>query len=171
MMMRKISAVILIVLVAALCACTKKTGAEPSRLYGKLYSGQSLQTVQRELGLKAGDWEVVQDERALSGSGQPPSRLYVISKKNWNGYGQSGELVLTFFNDELISTQFFPADVESARNAVAQEQQIAFDAGEAKIAPSTRVWVGKDQAGRSYIGWIDKVRQNSIDARTSATNK
>lgn len=143
--------------------CTKKTGAEPSRLLGNLYSGQSLQAVQRELQLRSGDWDVLQDERSLNTGGQKPTRLYVIAKKDWKQYGDRGDLVLTFFNDELISTQFYPANLDSVREQVASEQGVDLNSGEARIAPATRVWIGKDSEGKRYIGWIDKTRQNTID--------
>ena len=161
-MKTKASAVVLSLFLLIACGCTKRTSAEPSKLMGKLYSGQSLQTVQRKLDLSAGDWQVLQDERSLNTSGQKPSRLYVISKKPFVQYGDSGELMLTFYNDELVATQFYPSNLESFREQAQSDDKIDLSAGENKIAPSTRVWVGKDDAGRSYIGWIDKVRQNEM---------
>jgi len=169
--MRKIFLIILLAAMASLGGCKKDSELEPSRLMGDLHSGQSLQTVQRELGMVGGDWEVVEDQRSLSGSGQPPSRLYVISRRDFRQYGQPGELVLTFFNDELVSAQFYAADPVAFRGAVEREQEISLEpAGDAKIAPSTRVWAGKDQLGRNYIGWIDKQRQAMIDQWSSQRN-
>ncbi len=43
-------------------------------------------------------------------------------------------------------------------------QKISLAGGEAHIAPSTRIWVGKDETGRSYLGWIDKTLQAEQDA-------
>jgi hypothetical protein len=50
------------------------------------------------------------------------------------------------------------------RSAVEAEQKISLGDGETHILPSTRVWVGKDETGRSYIGWIDKSLQAEQDA-------
>lgn len=169
--MRKTLLIISLAVLISLAGCKKKSELEASQLMGDLHSGQSLQTVQRELGLVGGDWEVVEDQRSLSGSGQPPSRLYVISRKNFRQYGETGELVLTFFNDELVSAQFYAVDPVAFRGSVEREQKITLEpAGDAKIAPSTRVWAGKDQSGRNYIGWIDKQRQAMIDQWSSQRN-
>jgi hypothetical protein len=90
--------------------------------------------------------------------------LLVISKKNQQVEGQTGELELTFFNDRLMTAQFFPVDMAAARRAVETGQNISLAALEGHIQPSTRVWVGKDENGRSYIGWIDKTLQAEQDA-------
>ena len=52
----------------------------------------------------------------------------------------------------------------AARAAVEAGQTTFAGDGEAHIEPSTRVWVGKDENGRSYIGWIDKTLQAEQDA-------
>jgi hypothetical protein len=170
--MKRIVIVVAIAAVVLVAGCRKKEMFQPSRLFGATYSGQSLQSVERELKLRAGDWNVLEDQRSLSGGSEPPSRLYVISKPAFPEYGSSGELVLTFFNDELVSTRFYPRDVASICDAVEQQQQIALcGAGESRIEPSTRVWIGKDQSGRTYIGWIDKQRQAVIDNWNAAHRK
>jgi len=156
-----ILAVALLLLVSG---CRKKETFEPSRLFDETYSGQSLQAVERKLHLRAGDWNVVEDQRSLSGGSEPPSRLYIISKPSYQGYGSEGELVLTFFNDELVGTRFFPTDMKTACAAVEQQQSIGLcSGGDARIDPFTRVWIGKDNAGRRYLGWIDKQRQAALD--------
>jgi hypothetical protein len=47
---------------------------------------------------------------------------------------------------------------------VEASQKISLAGGESRIQPSTRVWIGKDEGGRSYIGWIDKTLQAEQDA-------
>lgn len=166
MRVKVIAAACFALLLATVVACQKKpaSGLQPSRLMGKLYSGQSLQTVQRQLRLTGGDWDVVEDQRSLTGGDQPASRLYVIRRKDILEYGQNGELVLTFFNDELVGVQFFPFDLDKFRSEVETRDKVAFSSqGDAHIEPSTRVWIGKDQSGRMYVGWIDKQRQAALD--------
>lgn len=165
--------VIFVVVVLSLASgCRKKETFEASRLFGKTYSGQSLQTVEKKLELRGGDWTVLEDQRSLSGGPEPASRLYIISKPGFQEYGSSGELVLTFFNDELVGARFYPQDVSSACGAVEKQQEIALcGGGEARIEPSTRVWIGKDQSGRSYLGWIDKQRQAALDNWNAARPK
>jgi len=146
--------------------CRRKSEKEfqPSKLSPELFSGQSLQTVERKLTMMAGDFDILVDRSPLPSDTRPPYRLLVISKKNARINGQSGELVLTFFNDRLMTTQFFSADLAAARAAVEAAERISLSGLEAHIEPSTRVWVGKDENGRGYIGWIDKKLQAEQDA-------
>ena len=81
---------------------------QPSPLAGELFSGQSLQTVERKLDMMAGNFDVLVDRTPLPSDTRPPYRLLVISKKNARIDGQPGELVLTFFNDRLMTSQFYP---------------------------------------------------------------
>ena len=157
-------AMVLLLCFAASCKRKDEKEFKPSKLAAELFSGQSLQTVERKLDMMAGNFDIVVDRTPLPSDTRPPYRLLVISKKNLRVEGQPGELVLTFFNDRLMTTQLFPSDLAAARAAVEAAQQISLASGEAHILPSTRVWVGKDENGRSYIGWIDKTLQAEQDA-------
>jgi hypothetical protein len=153
-----------ILLVLGGCKRQGEKDFKPSKLTGELFSGQSLETVERKLDMLAGSFDILVDRSPLPSDTRPPYRLLVISKKNARVEGQTGELVLTFFNDRLMTTQFFAPDMAGARSAVEAGEQLSLANGEAHIAPSTRVWVGKDENGRSYIGWIDKKLQAEQDA-------
>ena len=157
-------AMALVLFLAASCKRHDEKEFKPSRLAGELFSGQSLQTVERKLAMMAGSFDILVDRSPLPSDTRPPYRLLVISKKNARIDGQAGELVLTFFNDRLMAAQLYPADVDAARAAVEAGQKVSLAAGESHIAPSTRVWMGKDEADRSYIGWIDKTLQAEQDA-------
>jgi hypothetical protein len=63
-----------------------------------------------------------------------------------------------------MTSQLYPSDLAAARAAVEAGQSISLASGESRIQPSTRVWIGKDESGRSYIGWIDKTLQAEQDA-------
>jgi hypothetical protein len=154
----------LVVLFAASCKRHDKNEFKPSKLAAGLFSGQSLQTAERKLDMMAGNFDIMEDRTPLPSDGRPPYRLLVISKKNIRVDGQMGELVLTFFNDRLMTSQFYPVDLAAERTAVEAGQQISLGSGDSHIQPSTRVWVGKDESGRSYIGWIDKSLQAEQDA-------
>lgn len=158
-----ICAMALFLFLATSCKHNEKE-FKPSKLSPGLFSGQSLQMVERKLDMMAGNFDVVVDRTPLPSDTRPPYRLLVISKKNQQVAGQPGELVLTFFNDRLMTTQFYPVDMASARAGLEAAQQVALGSGESHIEPSTRVWVGKDENARSYIGWIDKTLQAEQDA-------
>ncbi len=156
------SALMIVLLLAASCQRSGDKKLKPSELASGLYSGQSMEAVERKL--NGGSFEIIEDRTPLPSDTRPPYRLLVISKKNERVNGQAGELVLTFFNDRLMTSQFYPADVAAARAAVEAGERLSLAGGDAHIQPSTRVWVGKDENGRSYIGWIDKALQGEQDA-------
>jgi len=145
-------------LLALLCVagCRGKDELRPTKLMPPLNSGYSLQKVQRELNLKPGDWNVLEDRLPLTSDKRPPFSILTISRQGFTKFGETGELVMTFYNDRLMTTLFYPTDLETLRGALAREAGISFSAqGDARVAPTTRVWIGKARDGRSYIGWID----------------
>lgn len=148
--------VLLILLCVAGCHRQKADEIKPTKLIPPLYSGYSLEKVQHELNLKTGDWEVIEDRRPLVSDKRPPFQILSIAHKGLQSFGVSGELVMTFYNDRLMTTLFYPDELNALRRALAREASINFTAqGDAQIEPSTKVWIGKDHDGRSYIGWID----------------
>jgi hypothetical protein len=156
------SAMVVVLFLAASCQRSGENKFKPSALAAGLYSGQNMQSAERKLG--GGSFDIIEDRTPLPSDTRPLFRLLVISKKNAQINGQAGELVLTFFNDRLMTSQFYPADAADARAAVEAGQGLSLAGGDAHLQPSTRVWVGKDENGRGYIGWIDKVLQGEQDA-------
>jgi hypothetical protein len=157
-------------IVLALCcgpACKHKGEQEnfkPSQLAAGLYSGQSLQTADRKLDMMAGNFDVLVDRKPLPSDTRPPYRLLIIAKKGAQVEGQPGEMVLTFLNDRLMAMQFYAQNMDAARAAVEARQHISLRGGDAHLEPSTRIWIGKDDQGRNYIGWIDKALQAQQEA-------
>lgn len=144
--------------------CRNEGKPKPSKMMDSLYSYQSLQAVQRSLDLNVGDWDVLEDRRPLSSDKRPPFRMFTISRKNWVQWRNAGDLQLTFFNDRLMIVRFYPMNIDMFKGALSAEEGIGFTAqGDAWIDPSTRVWVGKDESGKIYVGWIDKVLQHEMD--------
>lgn len=156
-------AVVLAVCLAASCKRKSEEEFHPSPLATDFYSGQSLQTAQRKLNMMAGNFDVLVDRRPLPSDTRPPYRLLVISKKGAKIDDQPGELVMTFFNDRLMTMQFYAENLGASRAAVEASQKISLAGGSSHLEPSTRIWVGKDETGRSYIGWIDKYLQAEQD--------
>lgn len=160
-----LAALPLLLLPSASCRrSNEKPKFHPSRLAGKLYSGESLEGVERKLNMMDGSFNVVVDRAPLPGDKRPPYHILVISKKNMKLYGQTGKLELTFYNDRLMTEQFYADDIDAAIRAVGAAEKISLARGDAHLQPSTRIWVGKDENRRAYIGWIDKFLQTQQDA-------
>lgn len=147
-------------LLALAVGCRKKDEFKPSKFAGQLYSGQSLQTVERKLNLNPGDWKIIEDQRPLSSDPRPPFRILTISKADFPLLGSAGkDLVMTFYNDRLMTVQFYPYDIQAFKSALASDGTVLSAANDARIEPSTRVWLGKDDDGKLYYGFIDKSLQ------------
>jgi hypothetical protein len=154
----------LALLTTAGCRRSKERKLSPSQLAGELRSGTSFEDAKSKLGVGQSELEVLDDREPLPSDTRPTYRVLLVSWKRAKVFGQPGELVMTFYNDRLMTTQFYAADITAARGAVEREQKLSLGDGQAHIEPSTRVWVGKDEQKRSYIGWIDKVLQAEQEA-------
>jgi len=65
-------------------------------------------------------------------------------------------LNIGFFNNRLISTTFYPSDVEKYIAALTKTAGLKFDSNhEAKLAPHTRIRYAVDYKGRHYVDWAD----------------
>jgi len=151
----------MLVIASALMAATnscKKDDFKPSKLVGPLYSGQSLETVERKLDLKPGDWEVLEDRKPLSSDKRPMFRIFTFAKKDFPLLDTPGQsLVMTFYNDRLMTVQFYPYNLDAFKGALQSRDNVALSPdGDSSIAPSTRIWVGKDPNKKMYVGFMDK---------------
>jgi hypothetical protein len=147
-----------------LASCNKEGKPKPSKMMGSLNSYQSLQDVERKLEWKPGEWQVVEDRRPLNSDKRPPFRMFTLVRKNWLQWRNAGDLQLTFYNDRLMIVRFYPQNLNSFTSALSAEDSVAFSPqGDSRIEPSTRVWIGKDEEGKTYVGWIDKVLQGEMD--------
>jgi hypothetical protein len=163
--MRRSIIAIAVPLLLLLSACHKKHDFKPSKLVGPLYSGKSLEAVQRDLNLKAGDWDVLEDRRPLSSDKRPPFRIFTISKKDFPMLGVSGQqLIMTFYNDRLMTVQFYPYSMDAFKSALSAKDKVSISPeGDSFVAPSTRIWIGKDIQNDLYVGFIDRTLQQEYD--------
>jgi len=145
-------------------ACKKKE-FEPSKMVGPLYSYQSLETVERKLDLKPGDWDILENRKPLSTDTRPMFRIFTFSKKDFPLLDTPGKnLIMTFYNDRLMTVQFYPYNISAFKSALAGDGVNLSAEGDAHIPPSTHVWVGKDDHGQLYVGFMDKVLEAEHDA-------
>ncbi len=145
-------------------ACRKKD-FEPSKMAGELYSCQSLETVERKLDLKPGNWDVLENRKPLSTDKRPMFRIFTFSKKDLPLLDTPGrKIVMTFYNDRLMTMQFYPYDMSAFKSALSADGTTLSAAGDAFIPPSTHVWLGKDDQGQFYVGFMDKVLEAEHDA-------
>jgi hypothetical protein len=152
-----ITLVVLSAITAASCR-HKKDEIPPTPLGCGLESMMSQVKVERELKVKPAEWVVVEDRTPLSTDTRPMFHILTISRPGTTCGGR-GELQLTFYNDRLMYMQFFADNFDSARNAAGLNPRT----GDTHIAPNTRVWAGRSEDGRQYLGWMDLLLKREYD--------
>ncbi len=84
---------------------------------------------------------------------RPTYEVVEIKVQAFTHLNQSGELNLSFFNNRLSDTRFFPVDPEAylaaLRNSGLQVTE------QRAVSGSTAVWTYQAYDGRRYVGWTD----------------
>ena len=158
--------VVLLALLAivTIFGCRKSDGFKPSQLMPPLSSGLDPSAVEHKLHIKPTDWEVLEDRRPLISDNRPQFRILTLSAKGLSKFGVTGDFVATFYNERLMITRLYTNDLNTVRSSLAREAKVSFSPeGDMRIPPSTRVWIGKDSEGRSYVGWIDLALERQQD--------
>ncbi len=157
---------VILCLLAMTVACTRKgdePSPKPSRLFKPMFSYWSFEKVKDKLDLK--DWEVLEDRRPLASDERPKFQMLQIKVKGYTDSGFKGDLVLSFYNDRLMKTQFYVADIKEYVKAAQSDQNFGLGTDlSGEIAPSTHIWIGKEADGRSYLGMEDRVLTDRMKA-------
>jgi hypothetical protein len=137
-----------------------KVEAERSNLVLGLVSYMSLGEVKAALRLDSREIFVVEDSNSPKQVGVPPFNILKIKISNTEIRSFKGSILLTFFNDRLMSVRFYPVEVEDFIQSVDGLSK----SEEVEIKPFTRVWFYTDHQGADYIGWVDTRLQQQFDA-------
>jgi hypothetical protein len=140
-------------LACLLLSCSKRE-ERPTQLFAGLKSRQTPEQVQNKLGIN--NWEVLEHTELLKTDPRPPYKFLKVMVRDYSHHGVAGTLVLAFYNDRLVQTMFYPADLDKLRDVLRDKDKLNFSGQlDTRIEPNTKVWIGKDDAGRSYVGWQD----------------
>ncbi len=160
-----------VVLLSLSPACSKKPAnpnepelpkPEPTALFKPAMSYMNFEKAKQALGYNT--WEVVEDRRPLVSDRRPPFRLLVIKVPNFRDHSYAGDLVLWFYNDRLMRTQYYVQNLkEYVTHAETDQGMMMGNEGSTFITPHTRVWAGKDADGKTYLGMQDEVLKGQMD--------
>lgn len=153
----------LLVLVLA-CAACEEFGSTPSflevkkdrsRLFANLESYQSISEVRSALIPLAEHWEIVEDSGKDHDSSRPPFAIFTATIHGYKTGGDAGDLKVTFFNNRLMSTWFYPDNPERFADDLDRSLPSLKEHGSASIFPFTVVTSARDYKGKSYFSWED----------------
>ena len=166
--MRRVGGLVIALLLAGIVlSCGKKSDdglpkPEPTALFKPTMSYWSFDKTRRELNLK--NWETLEDRKPLVSDKRPPFRMLTIRVPDYNDHGYTGALVLSFYNDRLMKTQFYVPNIKEYLSVAGADQQASIGNDmSGGISPHTHVWIGKEGDGRTYLGMEDEVLKQQMN--------
>lgn len=128
---------------------------KPSVLLGGFESMKSFSSIEPQLTSQGLQWTTIEDSRLPIDDGRPKFENKTIEVEGFRHANSVGTLRLEFFNDRLMATVFFPADMSSYEVAVEKELRIQIGDGPTILERATLIIKGEDARGRKFIKWSD----------------
>jgi len=155
-----------VLLTAILMGChsskSKSEVSDPSPLQKPAMSYMNFDKAEQAFGYT--NWETLEDRLPLVSDKRPPFRYTSIQAQNVVDHGFNGTLVLSFYNNRLMETQFYTQRMDDYLNAAASDEKVMLDNDKSgSIPPHTHVWVGKEQDGREYLGMEDMLLKQQMN--------
>jgi len=171
--MKNIMLSLILISLIILPSCTEdktsytKVENNPVVLIDGMKSYQSIDTVKQAIEHAGYSWEVITDVKLDEKDRRPPFSFYQVRIKGYNHLGQSGSLDLTFFNNRLEETWFYPDHVSLYLQVLKKRKNIdLIKQEEVSISLNTRVWKHEDYRGLMYIAWEDTRLRDEADKWT-----
>ncbi len=131
-----------------------KVESARSSLIEGFASYASLQEVTATLP-KDREVKVVADTSLAKNSSQPPYKMHTISIAPYEHLKHLGTLHLTFYNDRLVQSAFYPENFKSYVSAL-EKSGLMLEFGTDAVRGNTVIWQGKDDDRYRFVGWADK---------------
>ncbi len=142
-------------LVACRCPMDFTTRKPGVPLLGHFLSFSSLEEVRR--GQLSGAHLVLVEETTCRKADPNPCFQIVVWETAFNHLGVAGQLWLTFFNDRLYATTFFPADPDRYLQQLAQSGlRLPRSSEPLELSRDSLAWSDTTDDHRHYVAWIDR---------------
>ena len=153
-----ISKLTAVVLTLLLTACEEETFLDIQtgvELIDGIESYQSSEVVIGMLRLEHDDISTIESSSLPEGDTRPPFTSVSYHIENYSHMGESGDLIVNFFNDRLLAVVFYPNNDESYSKVLAENgYKMREDAHEAR--PNVMVQKDKDYKEKFCFSWVDK---------------
>lgn len=137
-------AVTLLVASSFCILCTGCKNSGPTPLINGVNSRQNPEQVKRIFGSKR-KWRVTDGSR----------NFLVLSTSSYSHLGVKGKLEISFFQDQLMATTFYPTDFTKYKNLLGQHLKINFNKTSGTIVGGTRIFLGGHPASGRFVQWAD----------------
>jgi hypothetical protein len=99
--------------------------------------------------------KVIEETSLTNDASKPPYRIYTLRIAPYLHLDQSGALVITFYNDRLLQTAFYPERLDDYVAAL-KKSGVGMKFGQELVRGHTTIWIGTDFDNKHYVGWADK---------------
>lgn len=141
----------------AIAACGSESFTEiekdRAKLIGELESYAARDEVMAKLPRDV-EAKVTEDTSRHKQGSQPPYQVYAVKLTSYEHLKHSGSLLITFFNNRLMQTAFYPDKLDSYVAAL-RANGVAVKTGSEYKSGHTMIWIGSDFDNKSYVGWAD----------------
>jgi hypothetical protein len=145
-------------MVSFITGCGSETFTEVESPRAPLFPGYESYASREEVTPKLphdADKTVI-DETSLAKDGsKPPYSIFALRVAPYTHLDQAGALVITFYNDRLLQTAFYPEKLDDYVAAL-KKSGIGVKFGQELVKGHTTIWIGTDFDNQQYVGWADK---------------
>jgi hypothetical protein len=145
-------------IVTLLASCNSESYTEVETTRAPLFPGfesyASVKEIKSKLPAEA-EIRVTEETSLAKNRSKPPYRIYSISVSPYAHLEKRGKLVITFYNDRLLQTAFYPEKLDDYVQAL-RRAGIGLASGQELANGHTVIWIGTDFDNKHYVGWADK---------------
>jgi hypothetical protein len=142
----------------AFTACDSERYTEIEQRRSPLLSGfesyASIEEVKSKLPAEA-EIKVTEDTSLAKNNSKPPYRIYSLSVAPYVHLEKPGKLVITFYNDRLLQTAFYPEKLDDYVQTL-KRAGTSLGFAQELVNGYTVIWIGTDFDNKHYVGWADK---------------
>lgn len=116
--------------------------------------------------LKSGNYAfmVLENSRLNDGDKRPKFNILTWKIEKFEHLGTKGNLTISFFNEKMVSTRFYPSDVSGYIDVLSKKYDLDFKTDTTtSIPPKTGLHYYKDLEDKFYIEWQDEELQEQVD--------
>jgi len=129
---------------------------ERSELISGIESYSSIDQINALLGDAAKNWDIIENSgKPSSNDSRPPFKIFTAVVHEYEYLGFTGDLKLSFFNDRLMSTVFYPTDFNGFVTRVRLTLPNLKEINPETLPPATQVTIGTDYQKKQYVSWED----------------